>query len=103
MGSCIKIDTPPGLKVTVMDIYNEPVNEALVALFDSQKEWGMLENPVQTWKMTDEEGSVTFFNLEEKVYYLYAEKDSLTNVQDQIAVAVSLNKNTIGQVTVHIE
>lgn len=101
--ACIKVDTPPSLEITVIDQYNNPVKEALVTIFDSQEEWAMRKNPLQAWKMTDDNGKVMFVNLLETNYFIYAEKDMLNNLKNEIKTADSLLKNQIRLIRIHVD
>lgn len=103
LASCIKIDTPPSLGIVVIDQYNNPVSEALVAIFDSQEEWGMKENPVQSWKMTDINGIVKFVNLKEANYFIFAEKNNLNNLKNEIGTTSALVINHERIIRIHID
>jgi len=63
----------------------------------------MLENPVQVWRETDQNGEVLFVDLIEQVYYIYADGDSLSNIGHQIMLDEVLIVNEIRQLTVTIE
>lgn len=101
--ACIKVDTPPSLGITVIDQYNNPVKEALVTIFDSQEEWAMRENPLQAWKMTDDNGKVMFVNLQETNYFIYAEKGKLNNLKNEIKTAENLLDNQIRLIRIHVD
>ena len=100
--SCVKIDTPPALEVKVLDQYNDVVAGARVSLYTSLEEWSMLENPVQVWKNTDQNGKVTFLNLQEVFYYVYVEKDTLNNIKEEIVTHQKLKVNIISTLEVHV-
>ncbi|MCD6347695.1 MAG: hypothetical protein J7L96_09775, partial [Bacteroidales bacterium] len=76
---------------------------ALVGLFSSFDEWSMLENPVQVWKETNAEGKATFLNLQTLNYYIYAEKDSLNNMMNEIKTEKSLEVNVLAELEIHID
>lgn len=101
--ACMEVDTPPSLEVTVSDQFNNPVSGAAVALFADQEQWGMLENPVQVWKLTDEEGKVIFTNLFEQTYYIFAEKEARNNLKNEIKTPVPLMVNQRRLVIIHID
>ncbi|MEA1875970.1 MAG: hypothetical protein U9N86_03825 [Bacteroidota bacterium] len=101
--ACIKVDTPPSLEITVLDQYNNPVEEVLVTIFDSQEEWAMRENPLQAWKMTDGNGKVMFVNLQETNYFIYAEKGKLNNLKNEIKTADNLLNNQIRLIRIHVD
>ena len=79
------------------------MSEALVALFDSQEEWALRENPIQVWKITDSFGEVQFLNLQEKNYFIYAEKGNLNNLTTEITTSSKLINNQIRLLIIHIE
>jgi len=103
LAACIKVDTPPALEITVIDQYNNAVSGALIAIFDSQEEWAMRENPVQAWKMTDTNGKVMFVNLQEINYFIYAEKDNLNNLKNEIRISDIILNNQIRIIRIHID
>lgn len=103
LSSCFKFDSDPALEVKVVDQLNNPVSGALVGLFDSQKEWGMLENPIQVWKKTENNGTVTFVGLPEKEIFIWAEFGSFNNLKNEIRTQSILKKNEILQLTIHID
>jgi len=103
LAACVKVDTPPALEITVIDQYNNAVSGALVAIFDSQEEWAMKENPVQAWKMTDANGKVMFVNLQEINYFIYAEKDNLNNIKNEIRISDIILNNQIRIIRIHID
>lgn len=101
--ACIQIDTPPSIEITVLDQFSNPVDQAAVALYSNLEQWGMGENPVQTWKLTNSEGKVIFVNLIEQNYYILAEKAELTNLKNEISTQVPLIANTRRQLIVHVD
>lgn len=103
LSGCLKIDTPPALEIQVLDSFNNPVKNAVVGLFDNQEEWGMLENPIQVWRTTDQQGRVRFLNLLEKKYYIFAEKGALNNLKTEIVISDKLLRNELRLITIHIE
>ena len=101
--SCTKIDTRPILELSVVNSDGQPVAGVLVGLFDDMDQWSMLENPVQAWRETNENGIVVFLDLQEKIYYFYADGDTLCNIGHEILLQESLRLNEIRQVKVIIE
>lgn len=101
--SCIRVDTPPVLEIIVLDQFNNPVSEAVVGIFDDREQWGMLENPAQVWKSTDEDGSVLFTGLFEKHYYIYAEKDGENNLKNEMVTQIPLMMNEQRRLIIHID
>lgn len=101
--SCIPVDTLPSLEIVVLDQYDNPVHQAVVGVFDDLEQWGLRENPVQAWKLTDEDGVVTFLNLNESHYYFFVEKGQANNLKNEIKTSVPLLINTKRQLTIHID
>lgn len=103
VSACIKVDTPPAIEITVLDSFNNVVSDALVAIFDNQDEWAMRENPLQVWKKTDINGKVLFLNLQERNYYVFAEKGNLSNLKTEILTNNKLLVNQIQSLRIHID
>jgi len=103
MFACIKVDTPPSLEITVVDQYNNPVSEVLVSIFDKQEEWAMRENPLQAWKMTNADGEVLFVNLQEINYFIYAEKNDVNNIKNEIKTSDHLLINQKRLIRIHLD
>ena len=101
--SCTKPDTEPQLELTVVDVEGQPVVNVFVGLFDDLDEWSMHENPIQAWRETDKNGKVLFVDLQEIVYYFYADGDSICNVGHEINLTEALMVNERRQITVIIE
>ncbi len=101
--ACMKIDNPPALEIIVLDQFNNPVQQALVGLFENQQEWGMLENPVQAWKATDANGSVVFINLKPENYFIFAQKGESDNLKNEIQTNQQLSENKLLRVIIHID
>lgn len=100
---CTKPDTEPQLEITVVNSEGLPVEHVFVGLFDDLDEWSMKENPVQTWRETDDKGKVLFLDLREIVYYFYADGDTLCNVGHEINLTEPLRVNERRQIKVIIE
>ncbi len=101
--SCTKIDSLPMLEIEVLNVQNEPVPGVLMGLFESQEEWSMHENPLQTWRETDHNGTVRYDHLKEAVYYIYADGDSVSNVGHEIKLSEPLRLNEKRQISITIE
>ena len=78
------VDNAPQLEVTVLDESGSRVQQANVILYGSEMDWRNQSNPLQS-KLTNSLGVVLFENLEEQVYYFYAQKYELSN-QESISV-----------------
>ena len=103
LSGCIQVDTPAALEITVLDQYNNPVSGASVAIFDDLNQWGMLENPVQVWKLTDDLGIVTYTGLSEQHYYIFAEKGELNNLKNEIKTITPTIENQVLKIRIHID
>ena len=101
--SCSKIDSLPQLEITVLSESGNPVPGIPVAIFEDQREWSMLENPVQAWRETDQEGKVLFTDLMEMEYYFYADGGSLNNLGDKIRIMERLKLNEKRKITIVIK
>ena len=75
-----EINILPGvlLKVTVLDIEEENIDEAEVKLFETEADWQNKENPIRI-DITNYSGQVRFNHLEAKTYYIYAERNEYNN------------------------
>ncbi len=103
LSSCTKIDTLPQLELSVVDIEGQAVQGVIVGLFDQLDEWSMLENPVQAWHETDDKGRVLFIDLQEQIYFFYADGDTLSNIGHEIALKEPLQLNELRKVKLIIE
>jgi len=99
---CLKVDQPPALRVTVLDQWGEPVDGAVVGLFESYDTWKDLEYPAQVWRSCDRAGQVVFFDLQEIPYYIYARKGDVDNSLDEIQLTTIPHKNVILNLTIRI-
>jgi hypothetical protein len=90
----IYIDNEPQLEVIVVNAQNEHIHNADVTLFITEDEWREKVNPVSR-RNTDIEGKVLFQNLEERIYYFYAQKDTLNNTLGVSYFVTPLKKNEI--------
>ncbi len=103
LSSCTKIDMLPQLELSVVNIEGQAVSGVIVGVFDQQDEWSMRENPVQTWRETDDNGRVLFIDLQEQIYFFYADGDTLNNVGNEIKLNEPLQLNELRKVRIIIE
>ena len=103
LSSCTKIDTLPQLELSVVDMDGQAVQGVIVGLFDQLDEWSMHENPVQTWRETNDKGRVLFIDLQEQIYFFYADGDTLSNIGHEIELKEPLQLNELRKVKLIIE
>lgn len=68
-----------GLRITVIDELGNPVEGAVVRLFESDEDYKASENDVDEAQVSDDKGRVTFKELESRVYFIDARKDKMNN------------------------
>ena len=87
------------LRVTIQDDLGNIQEGAMVTLYDNNEDYRASENPVAGPVATDKKGRATFKDLEEKVYFVHAEKGKLNNnglgVQTDSLEGGKLNKAAI--------
>ena len=94
----IYLDVNPQLEIMVKDLSGNGVVGATVKLFNSEGNFNANENPLQT-EVTDQTGKVLFMELNEMIYYFYAEKGQLNNYYEVVTIAKPLRKNEIKTVS----
>ena len=94
----IYLDVAPQLEIIVKDLSGNNVEGASVKLFVSEENFYAKENPLQT-KVSDQSGKVIFKDLDEMIYYFYAEKGELNNYYEVVTFANPLKKNEIKTIT----
>ena len=94
----VEVDVAPQLEITVTDISEGPVNGARVTLYETENDFYEDQNTVKT-SVTDATGEVLFDELNEKIYYFYAEKGDLNNFYEVVTFAIPLSKNEIRTIT----
>ena len=97
--TCKKDDIAPQLQITAFDSDSKVVDNAEVTLYISENNWINQQNSV-TSGYTDSEGKVKFTELEEKVYYFRAEKDSINNDFTECYLENTLKKNQLTKITI---
>lgn len=105
LGSCTETDyisNAPELQIYVSDADNNLIQNASVSLFDNRDDWDEQTNRIDSLT-TDSLGSAIFENLEELQYYVYVEKDSLSNTYGVIATSDSLQVDEIRVLNIQIE
>jgi len=98
----VDVDVNPQLEISVIDINGNAVNGVTVKLFQTEDDLISKENEVQT-KTADSEGKVVFEDLNEEVYYFYAEKGELNNYFDIVTFSKPLENNQILTITCTIK
>ncbi len=94
----IEIDVAPQLEITVKDLSDNNIAGATIKLYNSEEDFDLKENEVQT-KTTDDSGKALFKDLSEDIYYFYAEKGELNNYYEVVTFAKPLRKNEIKTIT----
>ena len=94
----VEVDVAPQLEIMVTDISDDPVSGAAVTLFETESDFYENENPVKT-SVTDAAGKVLFEELNETIYYFYAEKGDLNNFYEVMTFNDPLSKNEIKTIT----
>ncbi len=94
-------DNLPAFEITVLDETENVVPGAMVSLFLTQEDWENQKNPVIT-QSTNELGKATFNDLDEKVYYFFAEKNRATNALEVSYLELPLEINKMKTITTTI-
>lgn len=94
----VEVDVAPQLEITVTGASANPVPGATVTLFETQEDFYKNENPLET-SVTDATGKVLFDELNEDIYYFYAEKGELNNFFEVVTFTIPLIKNEIRTIT----
>jgi hypothetical protein len=105
MMSCTEVDKKdyqPELKLIVKTKSQVTVDSASVQLFTNSDDWESKENVLQTL-MTDSVGTVLIKELETQKYYVYVEKDSLTNKYDVSGTSSALIPGEIRVLNITIQ
>lgn len=67
------------LRVTVVDELGNVVKGAKVTLYATQADYNKEVNPIQSFKLTDAKGRVTFKKLKRRAYYVIVRKEDKDN------------------------
>lgn len=94
----IDIDVSPQLEILVKDKAGNPILGATVSLYTSENDFNSKVSERKT-EMTNAVGKVLFKDLNETVYYFYAEKDGLNNFYEAVTFTNPLSKNEIRTIT----
>jgi len=86
------IDNAPQLGVTVVDLSHTAVANANVTLYASEADLKAKTNPLVN-KITSSDGTALFTELEESIYYFYAEKDEMNNTKSISLINEKLQVN----------
>lgn len=88
----IEVDVKPKLEILVTDINNNPISGANVSLFITEEDFNSKQNLIKTSK-TNTYGKVLFQKLDERIYFLYINKNELNNYYEIITFSEPLRKN----------
>jgi hypothetical protein len=94
----VDVDVNPQLEVLVLDIESNFVSGVTVKLFSTEEDLISKTGEIQSIS-TDSDGKAIFNELEEKIYYFYAEKGNLNNYFDVVTFLEPLSENQIKNVT----
>ena len=87
------------LRITIQDDLGNIQEGAKVTLYANNEDYRSSENPIAGPLETDKKGRVTFKDLEEKIYFIHAEKADMNNnnlgVQTDTLEGGKLNKVAI--------
>jgi len=105
--SCTKekteyVDNLPQLEITVVDISHSGVNGATVTLYANEDDLKAKANGLAN-KTTNEDGIALFTDLEEKVYYFYAEKAEMNNSKSITLIGEKLAINVKAKIQTTIK
>ncbi len=67
------------LRITIQDDLGNVQEGATVTLYGNNEDYRSSKNPIAGPEKTDSKGRVTFKDLEEKVYFVYATKGEMNN------------------------
>lgn len=86
------IDNLPQLEITVVDLSHSVVADSKVTLFANEDDLKAKTNPLGN-SLTDSNGIALFSDLEEKIYYFYAEKAEMNNAKSISLISEKLQIN----------
>jgi len=80
--ACVELVSYGDLRVRVTsgDI---PIQDAEVTLYRTEEDYNLEQNPHRATILTNDQGSVSFFGLEDTLYYLNVSKDNLNNWESE--------------------
>ena len=91
------------LKITVVDGNGNRVKNAEVRLYDNKKDYKKSKNPIEGVRKTDEEGLISYRNLDpDSTYYIEVEKGDLNNYMGGEKIK-DLKKFGVNKITVVIQ
>jgi hypothetical protein len=97
----IYTDVLPQLEIKTLDANGNVAQNVQVSLYLTEADW--LENTNKiVQKTTDSNGNALFDNLEEKVYYIFAEKNNQNNLNGISFFSAPLRKNEVRVITTSI-
>lgn len=92
------VDVEPQLELVVIDSIGNYQADASVDLFETEDDFYVGKNSINSG-YTDNNGTIEFEELEEKVYYFYVEKGELNNYYDVVTFSNPLNINEKRKIT----
>lgn len=82
----------PQLEITVVDLSHTAVANATVTLYASEDDLKAKTNPLGN-SLTGSDGAALFTELEEIIYYFYAEKEEMNNTKSTSLIGEKLQIN----------
>ena len=75
---------PTSLKITVVDMDNNPVEGVAITLFGNEKDYRAETNKISTTQKTNAKGHVVFRKMKPRQYYIHATKGESSNIGESI-------------------
>ncbi len=93
LGACAQPQPYGDLRVRVT-ASDTPLSNAEVTIYKSNEDFNTEQNPYRGPELTDEQGAVSFFGLEDTVYYINVAKEALNNWESsQIRRSIIITEN----------
>ncbi|PKQ60548.1 hypothetical protein BZG02_18970 [Labilibaculum filiforme] len=105
LGSCTKtehISNSPELEIFVTDANDNAIAEASISLYNNRDDWDERTNKIDSL-LTDQNGYAIFKELNELQYFVFVEKDTLSNSYGVIGVKDSLQNDEIRSLHIQIQ
>ena len=84
MSGCSEDEMTTSLVITVVDENNIPMSDVNVDLYPSLNDWLNETSAIYYTEVTDQDGRITYIEIDTGTYYINAYKDSLTNWEEGV-------------------